>query len=68
VVLKDKCIGCGICENKCPVKPKAAILVTAQIPGKTSHGGLNYSSENPNGKSKSSKHWNCEVPSQETKE
>ncbi len=45
VVLKDKCIGCGICENKCPVKPKAAILVTAQMPGKTSHGGLNYSSE-----------------------
>ena len=32
VVLKDKCIGCGICENKCPIKPTAAILVTAQVP------------------------------------
>jgi len=32
VVLKDKCIGCGICENKCPIKPTAAILTTAQIP------------------------------------
>jgi MauM/NapG family ferredoxin protein len=32
VVLKDKCIGCGICESKCPIKPTAAILVTAQVP------------------------------------
>ena len=40
VVLKDKCIGCGICENKCPIKPTAAILVTSQMPGKKSHGGI----------------------------
>ena len=40
IVDNSKCIGCGICENKCPVSPKAAVLVTGQIPGKKSHGGL----------------------------
>ena len=45
VVLKDKCTGCGICENKCPVKPEAAILVTSQMPGKKSHGGIVDASE-----------------------
>ena len=45
VVLKDKCIGCGICENKCPIKPTAAILVTSQMPGKKSHGGIIKASE-----------------------
>ena len=25
----ELCIGCGICENKCPVSDKAAILVTS---------------------------------------
>ncbi len=28
------CIGCGICENKCPIKPTAAILTTAVVPQK----------------------------------
>ena len=27
-VLEDKCVGCGQCENKCPVKGPAAIHVT----------------------------------------
>jgi MauM/NapG family ferredoxin protein len=45
VVLKDKCIGCGICENKCPIKPTAAILVTSQMPGKKSHGGVIHAPE-----------------------
>jgi MauM/NapG family ferredoxin protein len=40
IVLKDKCIGCGACENKCPVKPQAAIIVTSQIPGRSSNGGI----------------------------
>jgi ferredoxin len=30
-VLKDRCIGCGICEYKCPVNGPAAIQV--YIPG-----------------------------------
>jgi ferredoxin len=27
VVVVDKCTGCGICENKCPIKPGSAIEV-----------------------------------------
>lgn len=27
-VIDHKCVGCGICEAACPVKPEAAILVT----------------------------------------
>jgi MauM/NapG family ferredoxin protein len=45
VVLKDKCIGCGICENKCPVKPQAAIIITSQVSGKKWNGGINYASD-----------------------
>ncbi len=45
VVLKDKCIGCGACENKCPVKPQSAIIVTSQVPGKKWNGGINYASD-----------------------
>ncbi|HGJ67070.1 TPA: hypothetical protein ENS27_17050, partial [bacterium] len=45
VVLKDKCIGCGACENKCPVKPQSAIIVTSQVPGKKWNGGTNYASD-----------------------
>ena len=31
----DKCIGCGICQNKCPLRPKRAIkvLVNHKIAG-----------------------------------
>ena len=25
----NRCVGCGICENKCPVQDKAAIRVTS---------------------------------------
>jgi Pyruvate/2-oxoacid:ferredoxin oxidoreductase delta subunit len=28
-VVRDLCIGCGICENKCPVEGTAAIIVRA---------------------------------------
>lgn len=28
VVVADKCTGCGICENKCPIKPGSAIVVS----------------------------------------
>lgn len=28
-VVEDLCIGCGICENKCPLHGRSAILVTA---------------------------------------
>jgi polyferredoxin len=30
VVIKDRCIGCGICEHKCPMGGEAAIRVYAQ--------------------------------------
>jgi ferredoxin len=26
VVAKDKCVGCGICENVCPVDPAAIVI------------------------------------------
>lgn len=26
----ERCVGCGMCENKCPVKPEAAITVQSQ--------------------------------------
>ncbi|MEW6088823.1 MAG: 4Fe-4S binding protein [bacterium] len=29
-VVEDKCIGCGICQNKCPVQGKGAIIVTRE--------------------------------------
>ncbi len=31
MVDEDKCVGCGICENKCPVKPESAIIVRRRI-------------------------------------
>jgi translation initiation factor RLI1 len=27
-VIDRLCIGCGICENKCPLEGKSAVLVT----------------------------------------
>ena len=27
VVVRDRCIGCGICENRCPLNGEAAIRV-----------------------------------------
>lgn len=29
-VIEDLCIGCGICETKCPIEGKSAIIVTPQ--------------------------------------
>ncbi len=37
-VLVDKCIGCGICENKCPVKAPAAIIVSPYLEGRAEGG------------------------------
>jgi translation initiation factor RLI1 len=34
-VLEDQCIGCGICEYKCPVEGEAAIRVV--VPGDVQH-------------------------------
>ncbi len=39
-VLPAKCIGCGICENKCPVAGTAAIAVQPATPGLASGGGF----------------------------
>jgi Pyruvate/2-oxoacid:ferredoxin oxidoreductase delta subunit len=33
-VLRDKCIGCGICENHCPLEGEAAIRVYTAYPVK----------------------------------
>ncbi|WP_310601476.1 4Fe-4S binding protein [Desulfobulbus sp.] len=37
-VVENLCIGCGICENKCPLEGEAAIRVTAA--GESRHGRL----------------------------
>jgi translation initiation factor RLI1 len=29
IIKEEKCTGCGICENKCPVDGEAAIIVYA---------------------------------------
>jgi NAD-dependent dihydropyrimidine dehydrogenase PreA subunit len=29
-VVEELCIGCGICENRCPINGQAAVLVTAE--------------------------------------
>jgi translation initiation factor RLI1 len=29
MVIEDECIGCGICENKCPMEGEAAIRIRA---------------------------------------
>ena len=36
-VVDSLCIGCGICENKCPLEGAAAVLVTAA--GESRHAG-----------------------------
>jgi MauM/NapG family ferredoxin protein len=30
----DRCVGCGVCENKCPVSGESAVVVTAYRPQK----------------------------------
>lgn len=37
-VIDNLCIGCGICENKCPISGAAAVLVTSA--GESRHAGL----------------------------
>ncbi|WP_319588951.1 4Fe-4S binding protein [uncultured Desulfobulbus sp.] len=37
-VIDHLCIGCGICENKCPISGAAAVLVTSA--GESRHAGL----------------------------
>lgn len=37
-LVEEYCIGCGICENKCPVEGEAAIIVVPRY--ETRHGGL----------------------------
>ena len=39
-VVARRCIGCGICENKCPVAGTAAIVVQPTNPALASGGGL----------------------------
>jgi ferredoxin len=39
-VIPQRCIGCGICENKCPVAGTAAIVVQPTNPALASGGGL----------------------------
>ncbi|MBF0452903.1 MAG: 4Fe-4S binding protein [Candidatus Magnetomorum sp.] len=36
-VVEDRCIGCGICENKCPISGEAAIRVMVYKPKKFSY-------------------------------
>jgi formate hydrogenlyase subunit 6/NADH:ubiquinone oxidoreductase subunit I len=37
-VVEERCIGCGICENRCPIGGTAAVLVTAE--GESRHAWL----------------------------
>ena len=37
-VVESLCIGCGICENRCPLSGEAAVIVTAA--GESRHAGL----------------------------
>ena len=39
-VIATRCIGCGICENKCPVAGTAAIVVQPTNPALASGGSL----------------------------
>jgi MauM/NapG family ferredoxin protein len=32
-IVEERCIGCGICENKCPLPGRGAVLVTRENPG-----------------------------------
>jgi formate hydrogenlyase subunit 6/NADH:ubiquinone oxidoreductase subunit I len=34
VVRVERCIGCGVCENACPVPNESAIVVRATAPDK----------------------------------
>jgi len=36
----ESCTGCGICENKCPVKDKPAIYVTSVGESRSEHNQL----------------------------
>ncbi|MBI5017016.1 MAG: 4Fe-4S dicluster domain-containing protein [Deltaproteobacteria bacterium] len=31
-VVEDRCVGCGICENRCPLPGRGAIRVTREVP------------------------------------
>jgi len=40
VVVTDRCIGCGICQQKCPVEGRAAVTVTPWLESRAEYGGF----------------------------
>jgi ferredoxin len=45
-VIEELCVGCGACQNKCPVRPVRAIRVSANTAGRTAVGSRNLRAGN----------------------